>query len=85
MVAYLYGETLGQEDEAWFQGHIVGKTSCEFMQHEYTLYDVTLIHEEQQAAVLMRIATKDPALKDFNIGQYIRGNVWLQAFIYKKK
>lgn len=85
MVAYLYGETLGQEDEAWFQGHIVGKTSCEFMQHEYTLYDVTLIHEEQQAAVLMRIATKDPALKDFKIGQYIRGNVWLQAFIYKKK
>ncbi len=27
MVAYLYGETIGQEDEAWFQGNIVGKTS----------------------------------------------------------
>jgi hypothetical protein len=27
MVAYLYGETMGQEDEAWFQGNIVGKTS----------------------------------------------------------
>ena len=25
MVAYLYGETLGEEDEAWFQGDIVGK------------------------------------------------------------
>jgi hypothetical protein len=32
MVAYLYGETLGQEDEAWFQGNIVGKTSMQFMQ-----------------------------------------------------
>ena len=85
MVAYLYGETLGQEDEAWFQGHIVGKTTCEFMQQEYTLYDVTLIHEEQQEAVLMRIATKDATFKDFTIGQYIRGNVWLQALIHKKK
>jgi hypothetical protein len=31
MVAYLYGETLGQEDEAWFQGNIVGKTTMQFM------------------------------------------------------
>jgi len=31
MVAYLYGETMGQEDEAWFQGNIVGKTTMQFM------------------------------------------------------
>ena len=84
MVAYLYGETLGQEDEAWFQGSIVGKTEMQFMQQSYTLYDVTLIHEENQPAVLMRIATRDANFKDFQIGQFIRGNVWLQANIYSK-
>lgn len=46
MVAYLYGENLGQEDEAWFQGNIVGKTSMTFMGAEYTLYDVTLVLED---------------------------------------
>ena len=82
MVAYLYGETLGQEDEAWFQGKVVGKTQMQFMQQDYTLYDVTLILEENQPAILVRIATKDPAFKNFEIGQYIRGNIWIQANIY---
>lgn len=85
MVAYLYGETLGQEDEAWFQGHIVGQLTMSFMQQDYVLYDVALIHEDQQEAVLVRIATKDPSHKDFKIGQYIRGNIWLQASIHNKK
>lgn len=84
MVAYLYGETLGQEDEAWFQGSIVGKTEMQFMEQTYTLYDVTLIHDENQPATLMRIATRDAKFKDFQIGQFIRGNVWLQANIYAK-
>lgn len=82
MVAYLYGETLGQEDEAWFQGKIVGKTQTEFQQSKFTLYDVTLILEEDQPATLIRIATQNPAFKDFEIGQYIRGNLWIQANIY---
>lgn len=85
MVAYLYGETLGQEDEAWFQGHIVGQSKMNFMQEDYTLYDVAFIHEEQQEAVLVRIATKDPNYQNFKIGEYIRGNIWLQAIIYNKK
>lgn len=84
MVAYLYGENMGQEDEAWFQGNIVGKSSMQFMQQDYTLYDVTLIHEEDQPAVLIRIASKNPAHKDFAIGQFIRGNIWIQANIYSK-
>lgn len=84
MVAYLYGENMGQEDEAWFQGNIVGKTAMQFMEQDYTLYDVTLIHEENQPAVLIRIATKDAAYKDFDIGQFIRGNIWIQANIYAK-
>lgn len=85
MVAYLYGENMGQEDEAWFQGNIVGKTSMSFMDQDYTLYDVALIHDENQAATLIRIATKNPAYKDFTIGQFIRGNLWIQVNIYAKK
>jgi len=84
MVAYLYGETIGQEDEAWFQGNIVGKTSMQFMDQDYTLYDVTLIHDEGRPATLLRVATRNPAHKDFSIGQYIRGNLWIQANIYSK-
>ncbi|MFW2074480.1 hypothetical protein ACG9Y7_13710 [Acinetobacter gerneri] len=84
MVAYLYGETVGQEDEAWFQGKVVGKTQMQFMDQEYTLYDVTLILEENQPAILIRVATKEAAHKHFEIGQYIRGNIWIQANIYAK-
>lgn len=82
MVAYLYGENIGQEDEAWFQGNIVGKSAMQFMDQDYCLYDVALIHDEGQPATLIRIATRDPKFKDFNIGQYIRGNLWIQANIY---
>ena len=84
MVAYLYGETLGQEDEAWFQGNIVSKTTMQFMQDEYTLYDVTLVLEDDLPAILIRIATKNVLYKNFNIGEYIRGNIWIQANIYAK-
>ena len=31
MCAYLYGETFGQEDEAWCQGQVLGKSSTEFL------------------------------------------------------
>ncbi|MCY3125773.1 hypothetical protein ECE26_14330, partial [Acinetobacter baumannii] len=85
MVAYLYGENLGQEDEAWFQGNIVGKTSMTFMGAEYTLYDVTLVLEDDLPAILVRIATKNDLYKNFNIGEYIRGNIWIQATICAKK
>ena len=84
MVAYLYGETMGQEDEAWFQGKVVGKTEMQFKEQTYTLYDVTLILDENQPATLIRIATKDFLYKNFEIGQYIRGNIWIQANIYAK-
>ena len=84
MVAYLYGETMGQEDEAWFQGKVVGKTETTFKNQTYTLYDVTLILDENQPATLIRIATKDNLYKNFQIGQYIRGNIWIQANIYAK-
>lgn len=82
MVAYLYGETLGQEDEAWFQGNIVGKTSMSFMDEEYTVYDVNLVLEDDLPAIVIRIATKDSQFKNFNIHQFIRGNLWIQTSIY---
>ena len=85
MVAYLYGENIGQEDEAWFQGNVVGKTSFEFMNQVYTVYDVTLIHDENQPAILIRLVTKNPAHQNFEIGQYIRGNIWIQANIHNIK
>ena len=84
MVAYLYGETMGLEDEAWFQGKVVGKTEMSFMNDHFTLYDVTLILDENQPATLIRIATKDNLYRNFEIGQYIRGNIWIQANIYAK-
>ena len=83
MVAYLYGENAGQQDEAWFQGKIVGKSTLHFMQQEFCVYDVTLFHELHQQAVLMRVATAHSDYKNFQIGQYVRGNIWLQVSIYK--
>lgn len=84
MVAYLYGENMGQEDEAWFQGRIVGKTQVDCLDDTYTLYDVVFIHEEDQEAILIRIATQNPAYQNFDIGQYIRGNLWIQVSIYSQ-
>jgi hypothetical protein len=84
MVAYLFGETMGQEDEAWFQGNIVGKSSTTFMDETYTLYDVVLVLEDELPAILIRLATKNNAHENFEIGQYIRGDIWIQANIYAK-
>lgn len=79
MVAYLYGENVGQEDEAWFQGKIVGKSTTQCTDTHYTLYDVTLLLEDNEEATLIRIASNND---QFEIGQYIRGNIWIQANIY---
>lgn len=81
MVAYLYGDNLGQEDEAWFQGDIVGKTSTEFMGRTIELYDVAILREEKSLPVILRLAY--PAQeKSFAVGDYIRGNLWIQFKIY---
>ncbi|AOA57839.1 hypothetical protein [Acinetobacter larvae] len=83
MVAYLYGETLGQEDEAWFQGKIVGISSMKFMEKDIQLYDVTLMLEQNQPAILVRVAAPNATAQQFAIGQYIRGNIWIQAEIHQ--
>ncbi len=87
MVAYLYGDTFGQEDEAWFQGEVLGISSTVFMNTEVQLLDVSIMREADINPVIIRLAylnnQKEP--KIFNIGDYIRGNIWIQANIYATK
>lgn len=80
--AYLYGDHVGQEDEAWFQGKIVGKSSTEFMGEIFTLFDIAFMEEHDSEKILMRLATKNKEYQQFNIGQFIRGDIWLQVNIY---
>ncbi len=81
MVAYLYGESIGQEDEAWFQGDIVGKTSSEFMGKIFNLYDVAIMREDKTLPVIIRLAYPETQ-QQFEIGEYVRGNIWIQFKIY---
>lgn len=80
MVAYLYGDTLGQEDEAWFQGDIVGKSQTTFAGRTFDLYDVAILRENPDQPVIVRLALAAdlPDQPDFAVGQYVRGNIWLQ-------
>lgn len=78
-ITYLYGDLLGQEDEAWFQGKIVGKTHTTFFGHQLSMYDVIFIAEEGQQPIIMRIASQQ---HEFEIGQHIRGDMWLQVNIF---
>ena len=81
MVAYLYGESIGQEDEAWFQGDIVGKTSSQFMDKNFVLYDVAIMREDKSKPVILRLAYPEHH-QQYEIGEYIRGNIWIQIKIY---
>lgn len=78
-IAYLYGDTLGQEDEAWFQGKIIGKSSTTFFEQTYLFYDVVFAEDEQQTPIIMRLASQQ---NQFEVGQYIRGDIWLQVNIF---
>lgn len=84
MVAYLFGEAFGQEDEAWFQGEILGASFTEFMGKNIQLLDVAIIREQDIKPVVIRLAylnhSESPII--FNVGEYIRGNIWIQASIY---
>ncbi len=81
MVAYLYGDTLGQEDEAWFQGDIVGKGNIQFMDKILTFYDVAIMREDKITPIILRLIAPEQT-KAFEIGDYIRGNLWIQFKIY---
>lgn len=84
MVAYLYGDHLGQEDEAWFQGEIIGLSQTQFMDKTVDLIDAAIIREQDSKPVIIRLAYLNPEKTPtgFQVGDYIRGNIWIQASIY---
>jgi hypothetical protein len=93
MVAYLFGENFGQEDEAWFQGEVLGAAPLNFMDKVGQLLDVVILREPDAQPLVIQIAyfprdsqsaegTPVIAPKDIKAGEYIRGNIWLQAAIY---
>lgn len=81
MVAYLYGENFGQEDEAWFQGEILGVSTTPFMDKTIQLLDVSIMREPNAKPVIIRLGYLNHQ-NIFNVGEYIRGNIWIQATIY---
>lgn len=84
MAAYLFGEQLGQEDEAWFQGEILGAQQTELFGQTVCLYDVAMLKEANALPLVVRIACSQTALgtKILQVGDYIRGNIWMQITIY---
>lgn len=84
MAAYLFGEQLGQEDEAWFQGEILGAQQTDFFGQTIYLYDVAMLKEANALPLVVRIACSESALitKTLQVGDYIRGNIWMQITIY---
>ena len=83
MVAYLFGENFGQEDEAWFQGEVLGAQPLHFMDQVGQLLDVVILREPDAVPVVIQIAhfPRGEAIQ-VKAGEFIRGNIWLQAAIY---
>lgn len=86
MAAYLFGEHFGQEDEAWIQGEVIGKQSEYFFDVPITVLDVVILREENTQPLVISLACSAHALNGINIevGQFIRGNIWMQAAIHAK-
>lgn len=85
MCAYLFGDTLGQEDEAWCQGQVLGKQTTQFNGKSIILFDVVILREQDADPFVVRIGacdTKDT--QAIQVNDYIQANVWLQAAIYKE-
>lgn len=83
MCAYLFGETFGQEDEAWCQGQVLGKSSTEFFGKAITLFDVVILREPDADPFVVRIATPtSDTTEKIAVEDYIQANIWLQAAIY---
>ena len=85
MCAYLFGDTLGQEDEAWCQGQVLGKQETVFNGKTIILFDVVVLREQDADPFVMRIgALKTPDTASINVHDYVQANVSLQAAIYKE-
>lgn len=82
MCAYLFGETIGQQDEAWCQGQVLGKQSSDFNGVNMTLLDVAILRESLDNPVVIRVAVNGKQGDSVAVGDYIQANIWLQAAIY---
>lgn len=80
---YLFGDTFGQEDEAWCQGQVLGVSHSEFFDKAITLYDVVILREHGSEPFMVRIAVPtNEQNHQIQVHDYIQANIWLQASIY---
>lgn len=80
---YLFGETFGQEDEAWCQGQVLGKSQTHFFGQVISLFDVVILREPDTKPFVVRIATpSSPNTEAIEVHDYIQANIWLQAAVY---
>ncbi len=85
MCAYLFGDTLGQEDEAWCQGQILGKQHTQFNNKTIILFDVVILREQNADPFVVRIGAMNTASNQaIQVHDYVQANIWLQAAIYKE-
>ncbi len=85
MCAYLFGDTLGQEDEAWCQGQVLGKQECLFNGKPIILFDVVILREQDADPFVVRVGAVSTAdVKAIQVNDYVQANIWLQAAIYKE-
>ncbi len=85
MCAYLFGDTLGQEDEAWCQGQVLGKQETLFNGQTIILFDVVILREQNAAPFVVRMGAINTAGNQaIQVNDYVQANIWLQAAIYKE-
>ncbi|MFW2177838.1 MULTISPECIES: hypothetical protein [unclassified Moraxella] len=85
MCAYLFGDTIGQQDEAWCQGEVLGKQTTTFNGIEFVLLDVVILRESLDNPVVVRMAVNSTAIpEDIVVGDYIQANIWLQGTIFQE-
>ena len=85
MCAYLFGDNLGQEDEAWCQGQVLGKQDSTFNNMPIILFDVVILREQDATPFVVRIAALSNAgTQSIQVHDYVQANIWLQAAIYKE-
>lgn len=80
---YLFGNTFGQEDEAWCQGQVLGISHDEFFGVPITLFDVVILREHNAESFCVRIAAvSNEQNRQIQVHDYIQANIWLQVAIY---
>ena len=80
---YLFGDTFGQQDEAWCQGQVLGKSQTRAFDRDIWLFDVVILREPEAKPLVVRIAALDgDDTRTIAVRDYIQANIWLQGAIY---